>query len=57
MIINLEAKLSGLEPVTREELIKLVNFWGRDLNCILYNQESIKVSKPKEKYDLSNLDA
>ena len=56
MIINLEAKLSGLEPVTREDLFELVNSWGRSDGFITYDNIDINKSKQCECYDLSNLD-
>ena len=58
-IDDLNAKLSGEKPVTREELLYLVNSWGREqaFKFIYDNQTnnfiSIKESKPKEYYDLS----
>ena len=58
MIKNLQAKLSGLEPVTREELFELVDSWGRKNDFSTDQQPTIKIKKckPKECYDLSNLD-
>ena len=37
-IDNLEAKLNGELPVTREELIELINSWGRRLG--FYTKDS-----------------
>ncbi len=58
-IDKLDEKLEGKLPITREELLVLVNSWGReqDFKFIYDNQTinfiSIKKSKPKECYDLS----
>ena len=57
MIQNIIKKLSGLEPVTREDLIALINSWGR-LDSQETNDE-IQINKcdANKCYDLSNLDA
>ena len=57
MIENINLKLSGLEPVTREDLFELVNSWGRNDGFKTY-RDNIKISKcePNEKYPLENLD-
>ena len=56
-IDNLEAKLNGKIPVTREELLVLVNSWGRKLNfeAKASNEQTLIIDKcePKECYDLS----
>lgn len=57
MIENLEEKLAGNIPVNRKELIDLISSWGRTLNMDLsYENIIIEVSKPKECYQLENLD-
>lgn len=56
MINNLELKLKGNIPVTREDLFELVSSWGR-YDLVLTNDKIRTNScKPKECYDLSNLD-
>ena len=52
MIKDLELKLSGSLPIRREELIELVNSWGKRDSM---NHSYINL-KPKECYNLSNLD-
>lgn len=56
MIVNLESKLSGLEPIDRDELIELISSWGR--TKYFTTEDDIKINKcePKEKYSLENLD-
>ncbi len=57
-IYNLEKKLNGEIPVTRLELIHLVNSWGRDfLFMTEKSNELIFINKIKqnEKYNLSKL--
>ena len=54
-IENLKEKLNGEKPVNREELIHLVNSWGRKhtfstLDLVIYK------TKPSNKYNLENLD-
>lgn len=56
MIENLELKLSGKESITRKELIKLIDSWGRKVNTCLHDNINIIKCEPKECYDLSNLD-
>ncbi len=59
-IDNLEDKLEGKLPITREDLFVLVNSWGRSTD--FYTKDSknkdiyIKGCKAKECYDLSKLD-
>ena len=59
-IDKLRKKLEGNIPITKEELIVLINSWGRE--NLLYingtNEETIqiKLQNPKECYDLSQLD-
>ena len=52
--------LSGEIPITREELLVLVNSWGRleDFNTKTSNNQQLIIGKckPKECYDLSKLD-
>ena len=58
-IDNLEAKLEGEIPITREELLVLVNSWGRAQSFYIFdiNQDiDIEECKAKECYDLSKLD-
>ncbi len=58
-IDKLEEKLSGEIPVTRLELIHLVNSWGRtDYFYTKYLNELVKIEEceVKECYDLSKLD-
>ena len=55
-IDNLEDKLNGEIPVTREELLILVNSWGRLYSFNTNNEIEIKKHEPKECYDLSKLD-
>ena len=52
MIENLDLKLSGELPVNREELIVLVDSWGRNGSY----PELFYSCKKKECYELSNLD-
>lgn len=52
---NLKERLNGELPITREELIHLVNSWGRKntfstLDLVIYK------TKPSNKYNLENLD-
>ena len=56
MLDNLELKLSGELPVTREELFVLVDSWGRSENFSTNDNIYIEDCEPQEKYDLSNLD-
>ena len=66
---NIEKKLNGEIPVTRLELIELINSWGRSETFFTYNNDiKIKIKKckatqseqallvRKECYDLSKLD-
>ena len=57
---NIEKKLNGEIPVTRLELIELINSWGRNksfqTSISNYNQIEIKVCEPLECYNLSKLD-
>src|SRR5574344_1912603 len=57
---NLEEKLEGKLPITRNELIYLINSHGRNRDFYLRddNQKQIivKQCEPKECYDLSKLD-
>ena len=58
-IDNLEDKLNGEIQVTREELLVLVNSWGRAQSFYIFdiNQDiDIEECKAKECYDLSKLD-
>jgi hypothetical protein len=59
-IDNLEEKLSGEIPVTREELLALVSSWGRleSFNTKASNDQTLRIGKcdSKECYDLSKLD-
>ena len=59
-IDNLEEKLSGKLPVTREELLVLTNSWGRklDFEAKASNNQTLKIDKcdSKECFDLSKLD-
>ena len=59
-IDNLENKLEGTLPVTREELLVLVNFWGRlgNFYAKASNNQILMIDKceAKECYDLSKLD-
>ena len=59
-IDNLEEKLSGEIPVTREELLVLVNSWGRlgSFDSKASNNQMLMIDKcaAKECYDLSKLD-
>ncbi len=59
-IENLENKLEGTLPVTREELIYLINSWGRleevEFNIGFDNKIKIDKCEAKECYDLSSLD-
>ncbi len=59
-IDNLEEKLDGKLPITREELIYLVNSWGRkfDFYTKASNDQTliIDICESKECYDLSKLD-
>lgn len=58
-ICNLEEKLAGKLPVTREELLVLVNSWGRILEFETETSDNqmiiIDKCEPKECYDLSKL--
>ena len=57
-IYNLEKKLNGEIPVTRLELIHLVNSWGRDFLFMTEKSNElifINKMKQKEKYNLSKL--
>ena len=60
MIKDLELKLSGLEPVTREELIELITSHGRKSYICLKdsfgNDLEIKKCDKEECYPLENLD-
>lgn len=56
MINDLEKKLSGSIPVTKVDLIELVDSWGRINSLKISDLYYINESAPKEKYDLSNLD-
>ena len=59
-IENLEKKLNGELPVTREELLVLVSSWGRRLGFYTKDSQNkdiyIKECEAKECYDLSRLD-
>ena len=58
IINNLEEKLEGKMPVTKEDLIHLVNSWGRlgDVNIAIEGSFfAYKKCEPKECYDLSKL--
>ena len=59
-IDNLEEKLSGEIPVTRDELIVLINSWGRTHSFCTIDSNNfdiiIKECEKKESYDLSKLD-
>ena len=58
-IDNLEAKLSGNIPIQIEELLLLINSWGREnsfYTCHLNQDMKIDECEPKECYDLSKLD-
>ena len=59
-IDNLEEKLDGKLPVTREDLIVLINSWGRrfDFYTKASNDQTliIDICESKECYDLSKLD-
>ena len=57
MIEHLELKLSGELPVTRKELFKLVNSWGRLDSQETNDEIQINKCEPNECYNLSNLDA
>ena len=58
MIENLELKLNGELPITREELFELVNSHGRKHSGIhTHDHLLIQTCNPNECYDLSNLDA
>ncbi len=52
MIANLESKLKGELPVTKEELLELVSSWGRNGSY----PELFYSCKKKECYPLENLD-
>ncbi len=56
-IDKLEKKLSGELPITREELLVLVNSWGRvfEFDTRAYDNQTLKIYKceVKECYDLS----
>lgn len=56
MIKNLNKKLSGELPVTRSELIILVDSWGR--NQWIYDDDNIKITQclPTNCYPLDKLD-
>lgn len=56
MIENLESKLLGNIPVTREELIELISSWGRTDTFFINDNQLIKLIKPNECYPLENLD-
>lgn len=56
VIQDLDKKLSGEIPVTREELITLVSSWGRKESFITNDKIQIFKSEPNKCYDLSNLD-
>ena len=57
MIQNLEEKLSGLKPVTKEELFELISSHGRKHSKHFVSDNMIlETLEPKECYDLSNLD-
>ena len=56
MIENLESKLSGLEPVTREELFELINSWGRKDEFSTHDDIEINICEPSECYPLEHLD-
>ena len=58
-IDSLEAKLSGNIPIQIEELLLLINSWGREnsfYTCHLNQDMKIDKCEPKECYDLSKLD-
>ncbi len=59
-IDNLEDKLNGEIPVTREELLLLVDSWGRSTGFYTKDSQNkdmyIEECKAKECYDLSKLD-
>ena len=55
-IDNIQEKLSGKIPITMEELLVLVNSWGRLYSLNTNNEIEIKKHEPKECYDLSKLD-
>lgn len=56
MIENLNLKLSGKEPINREELIILISSWGRKASFETFDNLYINKCEPNECYDLSNLD-
>ena len=53
-----EKKLNGEIPVTREELVKLINSWGRTGEFYINKNEDriVRECKAKECYNLSKLD-
>ncbi len=59
-IDNLEDKLNGEIPVTREELLVLVDSWGRSIGFYTKDSQNkdmyIEECEAKECYDLSKLD-
>lgn len=57
MIKNLNKKLQGKEPVTRDELFELVNSWGRKKYFFTKDKFQIEKCEANECYPLENLDA
>ena len=59
-IYNLEKKLNGQIPITREELFYLVNSWGRNSAFLINGNQKEKITIKKcasdKCYDLSKLD-
>ena len=58
-IVKLDEKLEGKLPITREELLYLINSWGRTKSFYIFdlNQDiDIEECEAKECYDLSKLD-
>lgn len=55
MIENLKAKLAGEIPVNREELIELINSWGRRMSVYVPGIINVEQTNATEKYDLSKL--
>ncbi len=56
MINNLELKLNGELPITKRDLIALVNSWGRYESFNSIDNTRFNKCEPKEKYPLENLD-
>lgn len=55
MIENLNLKLSGKLPITREELLEIVNSWGRIDNFDTNDNIYVNRCNPAECYPLENL--